>query len=91
MSIKYFILIIIFISHADIKDSCRNLMKKWNGVNTTNGVFSGEYQLSDLPSLGEWKITAAIADQVCFKFYICHIFLFNFPLSVSNTGENSCR
>lgn len=43
-------------------------MKKWNGVNTIDGVFSGEYQLSDLPSLGEWKITAAIDDQVCFEF-----------------------
>lgn len=53
---------------ADDKDSCRNLMKKWNGVILINGVFSDEYQLSDVPSLGEWKITAALGDdQVCFE------------------------
>ncbi|XP_031622614.1 CD109 antigen-like, partial [Contarinia nasturtii] len=45
-------------------DPCRNIMKKWNGVNTINGVFSSEFQLSDVPNFGEWKITAAIGDQV---------------------------
>lgn len=39
-------------------------MKKWTNVKTINGVFSGEFQLSDLPNLGEWKITAAINEQV---------------------------
>lgn len=42
-------------------------MKQWNGVNAINGVFSGEYQLSDIPQLGEWKVTAAIGDQVRLK------------------------
>lgn len=46
------------------QDACRNVLKKLDGVNTINGVFSGEYQLSDAPNLGTWKITAAIADQV---------------------------
>lgn len=56
-------------------------MKNWNGVNTISGVFSGEYQLSDIPNLGEWKVTAAIGDQVCFEYYtnlndiICFVFL----------------
>lgn len=49
------------------QDSRRNLLKKWNGVNTTSGVFSGEYQLSDQPNLGLWKIEARIHDQVCFS------------------------
>ena len=39
-------------------------MKKLNGVNTINGVYTGEFQLSDLPKLGEWKITAAVGEQV---------------------------
>lgn len=58
----------ILIQHSDQKDSCRNLMKNWNGVNTISGVFSGEYQLSDVPNLGEWKIKATVGDQVCFEF-----------------------
>ncbi|XP_031637598.1 pregnancy zone protein-like, partial [Contarinia nasturtii] len=45
-------------------DPCRNIMKKWNGVNTMHGVFSGEFQLSDVPNFGEWKITAAVGDQI---------------------------
>lgn len=49
--------------NIQIADSSRNLMKQWTGVNTINGVFSGEYQLSDIPRLGEWKVTAAIGDQ----------------------------
>lgn len=49
-----------------LKDPCRNLVKKWNNVNTVNGVFSDEFQLSDLPNLGEWKITAQLNnEQVC--------------------------
>lgn len=49
------------------KDPMRNILKKWNGVNTINGVFSGEFQLSDVPIFGEWKISAAITDQVSFQ------------------------
>lgn len=41
------------------------MMKKLNGVNTIDGVYSGEFQLSDLPNFGEWKITATVSDQVC--------------------------
>ncbi|XP_055314135.1 CD109 antigen-like [Sitodiplosis mosellana] len=49
-----------------ITDPCQNLLKQWNGVNIANnsGVFSGEYQLSDLPNLGLWKITVSVGDQV---------------------------
>lgn len=38
-------------------------MRQWNGVNTDNGVFSDEFQLSDLPILGEWNITVAIGRE----------------------------
>lgn len=48
------------------------MLKAWNGVNTVNGVFSNEFQLSDVPHLGEWKITAAVGDQVCFNAYTVH-------------------
>lgn len=33
-------------------------------MNTKNGVFSDEFQLSDLPSLGEWILMATVGDQV---------------------------
>lgn len=47
------------------QDPRQNLIKQWKQLNTTNGVFSGEFQLSDQPNLGEWKMVAEIGDQVC--------------------------
>lgn len=80
------------------KDSCQNTLKVWNGVNTINGVFSGEYQLSDLPNLGDWKITATVGDQVCSQFSNNYIRFFaqcNLYLHWSKSGKNrynrSCR
>lgn len=59
----------LFCLFTQLQDPSRNLLKKLDGVNTINGVYSGEYQLSDVPSLGDWKIKANILDQVCvFKF-----------------------
>lgn len=48
------------------KDPCRNMMKQLNGVTTVNGVFSSEYQLSDVPNFGDWQIQATVGDQVCY-------------------------
>lgn len=50
------------------QDPKRNVVKKFDGTNTINGVFSGDFQLSEVPALGEWKITATIGDQVCVGF-----------------------
>lgn len=62
------------------KDPHRNIMKKLNGVNTINGVYTGEFQLSDLPKLGEWKITAAVGEQVSMldqgHTFTSHLFFF---------------
>lgn len=62
------------------KDPHRNIMKKLNGVNTVNGVFTGEFQLSYLPKLGEWKITATVGEQVSMldqgHKFTSHLFLF---------------
>lgn len=46
------------------KDPRRNMLKNWNGVNTIGGVFSGEFQLSDVPNLGIWTIQASVGSQV---------------------------
>lgn len=68
----------VIIVCAPDKDPLRNVMKKWNGVNTINGVFSGEFQLSDLPNLGEWKITAAVGDEVSFSLFFLFFFQVHF-------------
>lgn len=47
-----------------VKDPCRNVMKKFNGVNSVSGVFSDEFQLSDVPNLGDWELRVAIGEQV---------------------------
>lgn len=44
-------------------------MKQWINVNRTNGVFSGEFQLSDSPNLGDWTITATAHDEVNFSLF----------------------
>lgn len=41
------------------------MMKKLNDVNIVNGVFTSEYQLSDVPNFGDWHIRVTIGDQVC--------------------------
>lgn len=46
------------------KDPSGNIMKKLNGVNTAKGVYAGEFQLSDVPKFGNWKITASVGDVV---------------------------
>lgn len=59
---KIIIIHALQISFFFFKDPCRNLMRKWNGINTVNGVFSDEFQLSDLPILGVWNITATLSN-----------------------------
>lgn len=39
-------------------------MKQWKGVTTVHGVFQSEFQLSDLPNLGNWAILAEIGEEV---------------------------
>lgn len=52
------------------KDPCRNVMKRLSGVNTNRGVFSDEFELSDVPIFGDWEISATVGDQVCFHSFL---------------------
>lgn len=39
-----------------VEDGSHNRLKQWTNVSTTNGVFAGEFQLSDAPVLGHWYL-----------------------------------
>lgn len=69
-----------------VKDPCRHLLKKWDGVQTTCGVFSDEFQLSDQPNLGNWTIKASLGDQVSFHEANIQECTLNIH---SNIGKNS--
>ena len=67
-------------------------MKKFDGLNTVNGVFSRDFQLSDVPIFGEWKIAAAIGDQVCvYRYFMSLDGLAAVYWLFSLTGQNGCR
>lgn len=70
-SLGGFEIIIIEIANffSNKKDPRGNVLKKLNGVNTNRGVFSDEYELSDVPILGDWKIRTAVGKQVCFHAF----------------------
>lgn len=40
-----------------------NRIKQWQNVKTTKGVFADEFQISDIPNLGEWRILAEFGDE----------------------------
>lgn len=43
----------------------KNRVKQWKGASTSpHGVFQSEFQLSDLPKFGYWKILAEVGEQV---------------------------
>lgn len=39
-----------------VKDGASNRVKQWSNQTTTNGVFAGEFRLSDAPVLGSWSL-----------------------------------
>lgn len=52
-----------------MKDSSSNRLKQWSGVDTKRGVFSGEFELSDAPNLGDWHIFAEVGDESKSKYF----------------------
>jgi len=47
----------------EIHDGEKNLIKRWNDVKPSNGIFSGELQLSDRPVLGNWNLAVTVQDE----------------------------
>lgn len=50
---------------VQIHNSENALMKVWNNVNVTKGVFSGEMKITDQPMLGYWELSAVVGHEVC--------------------------
>ncbi|XP_037033232.1 CD109 antigen-like [Bradysia coprophila] len=68
-----------------ITDASKTLLKQLNGVTTVNGVFCGDYQLSDAPSFGDWQIKATIGDQVkTFKLQVAEYVLPKFTVEIES-------
>ncbi|XP_044316072.1 CD109 antigen-like [Drosophila rhopaloa] len=47
----------------EIHDGANNMIKKWENVKPTNGVFTEKLQLSDQPVLGNWTMTVKVQDR----------------------------
>ncbi|XP_037033233.1 CD109 antigen-like [Bradysia coprophila] len=74
-----------------ITDASKTLLKQLNGVTTVNGVFCGDYQLSDAPSFGDWQIKATIGDQVkTFKLQVAEYVLPKFTVEIESPDYFIC-
>ncbi|XP_070074006.1 CD109 antigen isoform X2 [Drosophila takahashii] len=47
----------------EIYDGEKNLIKRWKEVKPTQGIYSGQLQLSDRPVLGNWTLTVSVKDE----------------------------
>jgi CD109 antigen len=53
-----------------MRDGAGNLIREWNRVFTTSGVFAGELELAMAPVLGDWNLTVVVSDQVFAKTFL---------------------
>eukprot|EP00094_Tigriopus_californicus_P007480 TCALIF_07202-PA protein Name:"Similar to CUBN Cubilin (Canis familiaris)" AED:0.20 eAED:0.21 QI:0/0.76/0.57/0.97/0.85/0.88/35/0/3998 len=60
------------VGSIDVKmqDGSGNLIKNWNRVFTTKGVFAGEIQLADSVVMGDWNITVDVNGQMFSKNFL---------------------
>ncbi|XP_023714120.1 CD109 antigen isoform X3 [Cryptotermes secundus] len=66
-----------------ITDGKGNRVKQWSRALTTKGVFSGEFQLSQSPVLGDWNITVVVMDQYFYKtFQVAEYVLPKFEVTI---------
>ncbi|XP_063245195.1 CD109 antigen-like isoform X2 [Bacillus rossius redtenbacheri] len=66
-----------------ITDGKGNRVKQWSRAVTMKGVFSGELQLSQVPVMGDWKITVTVLDQTFEKaFQVAEYVLPKFEVAI---------
>ena len=76
----------------DIKmtDGADNLIRDWNRVFTTKGVWAGSLEISPKPVLGNWNISVDVNGQVFVKtFQVAEYILPKFQ--VSHVDRKSCK
>lgn len=50
-----------------LTDPEKNRIKQWKKLTTKKGVFASEFQLSELPALGDWKFEANVGKETKIK------------------------
>ena len=64
-------------------DGGGNIVRRWERVFTTKGVFAGEIELAEAPLLGKWNITVDVSGQLFSKdFQVVEYVLPKFRVSV---------
>ena len=64
-------------------DGRGNVVRRWDRVFTTKGVFAGELELAETPVLGDWNITVDVSGQLVSKsFQVAEYILPKFQLEV---------
>ena len=71
-------------------DGADNLIRDWNRVFTTKGVWAGSLEISPKPVLGNWNISVDVNGQVFVKtFQVAEYILPKFQ--VSHVDRKSCK
>ncbi len=47
-----------------VSDGDDNVVRRWDRVFTTKGVFAGELEIAEAPVMGDWNITVDVSGQV---------------------------
>ncbi|XP_065356096.1 thioester-containing protein 1 allele S3-like [Calliphora vicina] len=64
---------------VDILDTDANRVKQFSNLSLTNGVYTGQFQLSKYPALGIWKIKAVLGGRYAYSNHK-NIKIFNYVL-----------
>ena len=52
-----------------ISDGSGSVVRKWDRVFTTKGVFAGQMELAEAPVMGDWNITVDVSGQLFSKSF----------------------
>ncbi|XP_054743838.1 thioester-containing protein 1 allele R1 isoform X8 [Anastrepha obliqua] len=72
-----------------INDGAQNRIKQFKDVKLTKGVYTGEFQLSEQPVLGNWEIDVTLEDQSAEKksFEVAKYVLPKFEVSIETAKD----
>ena len=66
-----------------MRDGGGNVVRRWERVFTTKGVFAGQFELAEAPVMGQWNITVDVSGQLFSKdFQVAEYVLPKFRVSV---------
>lgn len=66
-----------------VSDGGGSVVRRWDRVFTTKGVFAGQIELADTPVMGDWNITVDVSGQLFSKsFQVAEYVLPKFKVDV---------